>query len=55
MNIKREMVMEYHDRFYRGENMVVVGAGALSHAQLLEYVERHLGAVKQQVPDGLEG
>ena len=41
MNINRDMVVEYHDRFYRGENMVVVGAGAVEHQQLVEMVEKH--------------
>jgi len=29
--IKREMVVEFHQANYYGENMVIVGTGAISH------------------------
>jgi len=30
-NISRDMVVEYHDNYYKGENIVVVGTGSLDH------------------------
>ena len=37
--INREMVVDFHQRNYFGENMVVVGAGNINHQQLVDLVE----------------
>lgn len=37
--INREMVVDFHQRNYFGENMVVVGAGNVDHQQLVDLVE----------------
>jgi predicted Zn-dependent peptidase len=33
------MVVDYHDNFYRGENIVVVGAGNIKDERLTELVQ----------------
>lgn len=35
------MVVDFHRRNYYGENMVIVGTGALEHQQLVDLVEQH--------------
>lgn len=37
--ITRDMIVDFHQRNYFGENIVIVGAGAISHQQLLDLVE----------------
>ena len=37
--INREMVVDFHQRNYFGENIVVVGAGNVDHQQLVDLVE----------------
>ena len=39
--INREMVVDFHRRNYYGENMVIVGTGAVEHQQLVDLVEQH--------------
>jgi len=38
--ISRDMIVEYHQRMYFGENMTVVGTGAIDHQQLVDQVEQ---------------
>ncbi len=44
-NIQREMVVDYHSRFYRGENIVVVGAGSITNERLTDLVNQHFSQV----------
>ena len=37
--INRDMVVDFHRRNYYGENLVVVGTGAINHQQLVDLVE----------------
>ena len=37
--ITRDMIVDFHSRNYFGENMVIVGAGAIGHNQLVDLVE----------------
>ena len=37
--ITRDMVTDFHQRNYFGENMVVVGAGNIDHQMLVDLVE----------------
>ena len=39
--INRDMVVDFHRRNYYGENLVVVGTGAINHQQLVDLVEQH--------------
>ena len=43
--INRDMIVDYHDRNYFGENMVIVGAGAIGHNQLVDLVEQHFSSL----------
>ena len=39
--ITRDMVVEFHQTNYYGENMVIVGTGAVPHQQIVDLAERH--------------
>ena len=39
--INRDMVVDFYQTNYFGENMVIVGTGAVSHQQLVDLVEQH--------------
>ena len=41
----REAVRRYHERHYTGANLTVSAAGSLRHEEVVELVERHLGAL----------
>lgn len=41
--INREMVVDFHATNYFGENMVIVGTGAVEHQQLVDLAEQHFG------------
>ena len=43
--ITRDMVTDFHQRNYFGENMVVVGAGNIDHQMLVDLVEQHLSGL----------
>lgn len=44
--ITRDMVVDFHDRNYFGENMVIVGTGDINHEQLVELCEKNFGGQK---------
>lgn len=46
--INREMVVDFHQRNYFGENMVIVGAGAVDHQQLVDLVEQHFSTMQRR-------
>jgi predicted Zn-dependent peptidase len=37
--ITREMIVEFHQRMYFGENMVIVGTGNVNHNELVDLAE----------------
>lgn len=37
------MVVDFHATNYHGENMVIVGTGAVEHQQLVDLAEQHFG------------
>jgi len=39
------MVTDFHRRNYFGENMVIVGSGAIKHEQLVDLVEQHFSSI----------
>ena len=42
------MVTDFHTRNYFGENIVVVGAGAVNHQQLVDLVEQHFSSMPRR-------
>jgi mitochondrial-processing peptidase subunit beta len=48
--INREMVVDFHSTNYFGENMVIVGTGAIEHQQLVDLAEQHFGNVQRKAP-----
>ena len=48
--ITRDMIMDFHQRNYFGENMVIVGAGAIGHDQLVDLVEQHFSSLPRTAP-----
>ena len=46
--INREMVTDFHERNYFGENVVIVGAGAIGHEQLVDLVEQHFASLPRK-------
>ena len=45
------MVVEYHDNYYKGENIVIVGTGSIEHSELLELTEKYFGRINRKVSD----
>jgi len=43
MNITRSMITDYHDKFYNGNNIIVVGTGNIDHYALKKYVNNTFG------------
>ena len=41
--ITRDMIVEYHQRMYFAENMIIVGTGNINHNQLVDLAEQHFG------------
>ena len=44
------MIVDYHQRNYFGENIVIVGAGAVGHDQLVDLVEQHFSSLPRTAP-----
>lgn len=44
-HITREMITDFHQRTFFGENVVIVGAGAIEHQQLIDLVEQHFSSL----------
>jgi predicted Zn-dependent peptidase len=43
--LSRDRIMDYKDRMYRGDDIIVTAAGNLSHEELLALVEPHLKGI----------
>ena len=43
--INRDMVTDFHQRTFFGENVVIVGSGAIQHQQLVDLVEQHFSSI----------
>jgi len=43
--LNRDRILEYKDRMYRGNDVIVTAAGNLSHEELLALIEPHLKAI----------
>lgn len=46
--ITREMIVDFHRRMYFGDNIVVVGSGAIEHQQLVDLVEQHFSSMPKK-------
>jgi len=51
--ITQDQIVDYHRTHYVGSNIVVVGAGDITHQQLTEYVEKHFGGFAANTPSDL--
>ena len=40
--ISRDMIVDYHDNNYVGENIIIAGCGNLKHQELIGYVEKYI-------------
>ena len=47
------MVTDFHTRNYFGENMVIVGTGAVNHEQLVDLCEQHFSSMPKQAPHAI--
>ena len=45
--IRRDMVVDFHETNYYGENMVIVGTGDVDHQQLVDLAEQYFSTVKR--------
>lgn len=43
------MVVEYHDNYYKGENIVIVGTGSLDHQLLVQLTQKYFGSINRNV------
>lgn len=49
-SITREMIVEYHQRNYFGENIIIIGAGDHKHEELVEYINQYFGNLPRTSP-----
>lgn len=53
-SVTRDMIVNYHDANYFGENIIIVGAGDVSHAHLVELANKHFSNCAQKPPEGVK-
>ena len=53
--ITRDMVVDFHKRFYFGENLVVVGTGNIDHQMLVDLTEQHFSSLPRKAVLPLRG
>lgn len=51
--ITQDQIVDYHRTHYVGSNIVVVGAGDISHQQLTELAEKYFGGFASTTPSDL--
>jgi processing peptidase subunit beta len=51
-NINRQQITDYISSHYTGDRMVVAGAGAVDHGELVKLSERLFGNIPAQAPEG---
>ncbi|EGR31667.1 mitochondrial processing peptidase beta, putative [Ichthyophthirius multifiliis] len=49
-SVTRDMVLEYHNRNYFGENLIIIGAGDHDHQKLVESVQTHFAKMPKKSP-----
>lgn len=49
-NITSEMVVDFHRRNYCGENISIIGTGAIRHQDLVDMAEQHFAQLPRQAP-----
>ena len=52
-SVTRDMVVQFHNSNYFGENMIVVGTGDVKHADLVELTKQHFKDCERKPPPGL--
>lgn len=45
--ITREMIVDYHQRMYFGENMVICASGCVNHQQICDLAEQYFGRLQK--------
>ena len=50
--ISRDMIVEYHNDNYVGENIIVAGCGNLNHDELVAYVNKYINTQRKQAKKG---
>ena len=45
--ITRDMIVEFHQRMYYGETMVIVGTGNVEHQQIVDLAEQNFGKLQR--------
>ena len=51
--INRNMVVDFHNTNYFGENIVICGAGQVNHNELVEAAEKYFGSLKSKAPKAI--
>ena len=51
--INREMIVDFHNNNYYGDNIVITGAGEISHEDLIEAAKIHFGGLGKNPYDGM--
>ena len=42
-NINRDMIVQYHNENYIGQNIIIVGTGNFQHKKLVDLVDQYFG------------
>ena len=50
--ITQDQIIEYHKTHYVGSNMVIVGAGEITHQELVELADKYFGKLPTNIPSG---
>ena len=45
--ITRDMIVDYHQRMYFGENMIICASGCVEHEQICDLAEQHFGRLQR--------
>jgi processing peptidase subunit beta len=53
-SVTRDMVTNFHQANYIGENMIIVGTGDVEHKELVDLVKHHFANCHKISPEGLE-
>jgi predicted Zn-dependent peptidase len=46
-SINRDMIVDFHNANYYGDNMVVVATGNVNHDEVVELVDKHFHTLKK--------
>ncbi|KAL4433526.1 hypothetical protein ABPG74_002923 [Tetrahymena malaccensis] len=54
MKITRDMIVDYHQTNYYGENLIVIGCGDHKHEDLVDLVSKHFNKVPRKSPNPIQ-